>query len=185
MTPLLLATRAGNAPVLQSLIDMGADTSMYEASGWAALDLAAQCGHAKCAEILFSAAADATVGGIPVTEKGLGTPLMRAATMGFDDVVEVILALGNVPENDVQYALREWARWGGQRSSLRIQSLLDEGVPPEKWSAWHADRRYRRRHQALVIRASHVKHAIIREKLCPIDFSWFPERVLRRVVMFL
>jgi ankyrin repeat protein len=89
-TPLLIASRAGNAGVVGILMEAGADASRRTTTGETALHLAAASGRVEGVSAILAHRPD-----VDATENARGqTPLMFAAAAGRAEVVEVLLLAG-------------------------------------------------------------------------------------------
>lgn len=102
---LLDAARAGDAPVVLSLVDRGAPVDLRDSAGNSALMLAAYHGHAALVRELAARGADVDL----LNDRGQ-SPLAGAAFKAFVDVAEVLLAAGADPELGTPSA-RETARF--------------------------------------------------------------------------
>src|SRR5215210_5928670 len=92
-TPLLIASRSGNASMIETLIAAGADPNSATASGATALMLASQAGNAAAVKVLVERGAD-----VNAKEKVKGeTALTFAAGHGRADVIRVLTARGADP----------------------------------------------------------------------------------------
>jgi uncharacterized protein len=89
-TPLLIASRLGNAAVIDTLLTAGADPNMATSNGATALMLASQAGKVDAVQALLAKGAD-----VNAKEKVKGeTALMIASAYGRADVVRALTAKG-------------------------------------------------------------------------------------------
>jgi len=89
-TPLLIAAKNGNAPMIEALTTGGADANSATVNGTTALMFAAQAGNADAVQALLAHGAD-----VNAKEKVKGeTPIMIAAAYGRTDVIRVLAAKG-------------------------------------------------------------------------------------------
>src|SRR5262249_8574502 len=88
--PLLVASRAGNAAVVEALLAAGADVNATTSNGATSLMLASQAGKADAVQALLARGAN-----VDAKEKVKGeTALMIAAAYGRADVVRALTAKG-------------------------------------------------------------------------------------------
>ncbi len=93
-TPLLIASKNGNAAMIETLVGSGADVNTMTASGATALMFASQSGYADAVSALIAHGAD-----VNVAEKVKGeTALTFAAAYGRADVIRVLTAHGANPK---------------------------------------------------------------------------------------
>jgi uncharacterized protein len=89
-TPMLLASRSGNAAVMQALLDGGADPNGATSNGTTPLMLTAAAGRLDAVKLLLDKGAD-----VNATERARDeTALMFAAANGRADVIRLLLAKG-------------------------------------------------------------------------------------------
>lgn len=119
-TPLLLAARAGHLPIVQILLDRGADVDAVDRSGYSALTLAVSGDHTGVVRALLARGAN------PSPEKEL--PLIAAARRGQREIVELLVA-GGAPIEARDHLGRGplyWAAYFGHRDV--VDDLLDRGA---------------------------------------------------------
>ncbi len=93
-TPLLIASKIGNAPMIEALVAGGADPGSATMNGTTALMFAAQAGNADAVKALIARGAD-----VNAKEKVKGeSALMIAAAYGRADVIRVLTAKGADPK---------------------------------------------------------------------------------------
>ena len=89
-TPLLVASKNGNAPLVETLVAGGADPNAATTNGTTALMFAAQAGNAPAVKALLDRGAD-----VNAKEKVKGeTPLTFAAAYGRADVIRLLTSRG-------------------------------------------------------------------------------------------
>ncbi len=89
-TPLLMASKNGNAAMIEALVNSGGDANGATTNGTTALMLAAASGKADAVKVLLDHAAD-----VNVKESGKGeTALTFAAAFGRADVIPLLAAKG-------------------------------------------------------------------------------------------
>jgi len=93
-TPLLIASKIGNAAMIETLVGSGADVNTTTASGATALMFASQSAYADAVKVLIAHGAD-----VNAAEKVKGeTALTFAAAYGRADVIRVLTAHGANPK---------------------------------------------------------------------------------------
>ena len=126
---LLTAARGGQAEIVRTLLDEGADVNAARGDGLTALHLAAEGGHRAVAESLVAAGAAIDAG----TRIGGYTPLQMAARGGHGAVALRLLEAGADPNarttNTGVTALHLAAGATGGRSA--VTALLDHGADPD------------------------------------------------------
>jgi len=93
-TPLYAAARRGFKPVVQALLDSGANTNQCTKDGLSPLYIAAAKGHTEVADALIAGGAD-----VNKANKNGWTPLFVAAFNGRKDAVELLLKHGADPNS--------------------------------------------------------------------------------------
>src|SRR5207237_5405364 len=89
-TPLLIAARNGNAPMIEALVGGGADANSATSNGTTALMFAAASGKADAVNVLVERGAD-----VKTKESAKGeTAMTFAAAYGRADVIRVLAAHG-------------------------------------------------------------------------------------------
>jgi ankyrin repeat protein len=120
-TPMLvLAAWAGNAAVVDALLENGATVDAMDAIGYTAFSHAAREGHLNVMQRLIDAGADVEHRGSDV---GLGlTPLMLAAGEGQIETTLQLIAIGADLEvrNSAEQHAAMWALANGQRETAEI-----------------------------------------------------------------
>ncbi len=93
-TPLIAASRAGNAPMIRLLRNSGADPNLRDAAvnGWTPLLHAIHKAQPASVSALLDAGADPNA-----SERDGSTPLMMAAGYGYTNIVKLLLARGANP----------------------------------------------------------------------------------------
>jgi hypothetical protein len=84
-TPLLAASQQGHVPVVQSLLEAGADVDKARDDGWTALIIASKKGHVPVVQALLQAGAD-----VDKAEDGCFTPLLIASMQGHLAIVRLL-----------------------------------------------------------------------------------------------
>ena len=94
LTPLLLASRNGSAPLLEALLEAGADSNHASETGASALMSAAMTGRIDAVQVLLDHEAD-----VNAREHAHGqTPLMFAAWENRPEIIKMLMADGAHPE---------------------------------------------------------------------------------------
>jgi uncharacterized protein len=89
-TPILIAAKNGNAPMIEALVDGGADPNSATLNGATALMFAAQAGNTDAVKLLLARGAD-----VNAKEKVKGeTAVMIAASYGRAEVIRALTAQG-------------------------------------------------------------------------------------------
>jgi uncharacterized protein len=121
----LEAARRGDADLIRSLVQQGADVNASEGDGMTALHWAAEGNHARVAEILLYAGARVDAR----TRVGAYTPILVASRSGNAEVMEVLLKAGSDPKSRTTTggmgAIHFAAAAGNPRA---VKLLLDHGA---------------------------------------------------------
>ena len=125
---LLNAVVAGDAALVTSLLQSGADGNARDATGATALMMAAGSGNLEVVNALLAAGVDANA----VDERGW-TALMKAAynadlDRGFPDVVQALIDAGANIEAPIAYGVRPLMLAAGYGEAAVVQVLLDAGA---------------------------------------------------------
>ena len=86
---LMSAALIGQATVLRTLLDQGADANARDPSGWTPLLETVFAGHVEAAKTLLERGADANA-----ADDGGWTPLMEAAAKGNKELVSLLIRYG-------------------------------------------------------------------------------------------
>ena len=122
------AVMAGDAPLVTSLLQNGADGNARDASGATLLMMAAGSGNLAVVEALLAARVDVNA----VDEQGWGA-LMKAAynaelDRGFPDVVQALIDAGANIEATIAYGIRPLMLAAGYGETAVVEALLDAGA---------------------------------------------------------
>lgn len=126
--PLSTAIMAGNADLVTSLLQNGADGNARDATGATPLMLAAGSGNLPVVKVLLAAGVDVNA----VDDRAWGA-LMKAVynaelDRGFPDVVQVLIEAGANIEAPIAYGVRPLMLAAGYGEAAVVQVLLDAGA---------------------------------------------------------
>ncbi len=124
--PLTWACRPPNAPVVQALLDAGANPNVCDEEGESPLHVAAAERCVECAAALIAAGADVN----KATAEGK-TPLMNAAQAGLP-LVRLLLGAGANPRQKDEGGRTplHWAALGPSDDPAVVQALTSAGTDP-------------------------------------------------------
>lgn len=126
--PLSTAIMAGNAALVTSLLQNGADGNARDATGATPLMMAAGSGNLPVVKVLLAAGVDVNA----VDERGWGA-LMKAVynadlDRGFPDVVQALIEAGANIEAPIAYGVRPLMLAAGYGEAAVVKVLLDAGA---------------------------------------------------------
>ena len=133
-TLLIIAAWGKHLPVVQYLINNGADVNMQDRDGETALVRAVMQGHSEIVRVLLGAGADCNLG----DSDGV-TPLMNAAHRGRSDIVRDLIAAGAALDtvDDYDYTAMIYAACSNKGRCVGI--LLVEGADDSLINDCHDD----------------------------------------------